>query len=226
LTLVLTGNYDWDAARAQAQELCGNWNTADSPRELNQHDAQPSICLEPTEKFNRAHIAVLAPGFASQDERRWAASVACEAVGAGDGSRLYWELVHPGIAEAAQVGHDANDGDGAYYGYILADPARAQEVLDIFRRVVNGACENGLSEEEVERAKRRIASHLVLSAETPMGRLRSVGMDWLYRRQQTLPAESLQKLLAVSTHDANEVLSMRPFERATIVALGPLQKLQ
>jgi predicted Zn-dependent peptidase len=226
LTLVLTGNYDWEAVKAQINDVCGDWNTAETPRALSQHEAHPKICVEPNEKFNRAHIAIMAPGFPAQDARRWAASVACEAIGADDGSRLYWELVHPGLAEAAQIGHDANDGDGAYYGYILADPARAQEVLDVFRRVVDEACENGLGVEEVERAKRRIASHLVLGAETPMGRLRAVGMDWLYRHEQKLPDESLQKLLAVSDHDVNEVLSLRPFTAASVVALGPLQKLQ
>lgn len=226
LTLALTGNYDWDAAIIQIQEACDNWNTAEVPRTLSTHNAQPTVQVENSEKVNRAHIALLAPGFSSQDERRWAATVACEAIGAEDGSRLYWEIVHPGMAEAAHVGHDANDGDGAYYGYLLADPARSQYVLDVFRNVVGESCKTGLSEAEVERAKRRLASSIVLGSETPMGRLRSVGMDWLYRREQKLPDESLRKLLAVSTRDVNEVLSMRPFEAATVVALGPLEKLQ
>lgn len=226
LTLVLTGNYDWDAAVAQTEKSCGEWNTSDAPRALSTHSAQPNVCVEKTDKFNRAHVVLVAPGFASQDERRYAAGVACEAIGAEDGSRLYWELVHPGLAEAAAISHDANDGDGAYYGYLLADPERAQEVLDKFRNVVSKACADGLSDEEVERAKRRIASHMVLGAETPMGRFRAVGMDWLYRREQKLPSESLQKLLAVSQHDVNEVLSMRPFEAASVIALGPLTELQ
>jgi len=82
-----------------------------------------------------------------------------------------------------------------------------------------------LSEEEVERAKRRIASGMVLGAETPMGRLRSVGMAWLYRREQMTPEEGLQKILDVTTKEVNEVLALHPFERATTVALGPIEKL-
>ena len=153
----------------------------------------------------------------------WA--VACEAIGADDGSRLYWEIVHPGLAEAAQIGHDANDGDGVYYGYILCDPDKAGEVLKALKHVVRKACDDGLTAEEVERSKRRIASGMVLGAETPMGRLRSVGMDWLYRREQKTPAEGLQKILDVTLEDVNGVLSLHPFERATTVALGPVEKL-
>jgi predicted Zn-dependent peptidase len=231
LTLVLTGNYDWDQARAQAEKLCASWNTADTPRALSTHNAQPEVRIERprnddgTDKFNRAHIALLAPGFAMQDENRYAAAIACEAIGAGDGSRLYWALVHPGIAEAAQIGHEACDGDGMYYGYILADPNRAQESLDTLRNVIGEACQNGLSEEEVERAKRRLASQTVLGAETPMGRLRAVGFDWIYRREQKSADDSLKLLLDVSTAKVNEILAQRPFEKSAIVGLGPLDVL-
>jgi len=225
LTLVLTGNYDWEQAKAQAEELCGGWNTADSPRELPDYAGQSEVKVQNSEKFNRAHVAMLAPGFAAQDERRYAAVVASEAVGAGDGSRLYWALVHPGIAEAAQIGHDANDGAGAYYGYLLADPARAQESLDTMHDVLREACSDGLKPEEVERAKRRIASHMVLGAETPMGRLRPVGMDWIYRGERKSPDEALQLLLDVTPQQVNEVLALQPFERAAVVALGPLDGL-
>ncbi|MDF2440768.1 MAG: hypothetical protein JWN98_1752 [Abditibacteriota bacterium] len=232
LTLVFTGQYNWDEVREAAEGACGDWNTADTPRELQNYEGHSEIHVERPrdtegkDKFNRAHIAMMAPGYSEQDERRYAAAVACEAIGAGDGSRLYWALVHNGIAEAAQIGHDANDGAGAFYGYVLADPARAQQSLDVFRSVVAEACRDGLKPEEIERAKRRIASHVVLSAETPMGRLRPVGMNWVYRKEQTGSEESLRRLLAVTPQDANEVLSNAPFERSTVVGLGPLDELK
>ena len=65
----------------------------------------------------------------------------------------------------------------------------------------------------------------MLGAETPMGRLRAVGMDWLYRHEEKTPAQSLQKVLDVTQEDVNAVLALHPFERATTVALGPVEKL-
>ncbi|BCM89825.1 putative zinc protease [Abditibacteriota bacterium] len=225
MTLVLVGNYNWEEAIAQTEQLCGNWNTADSPREKATFEPEPRLVLSETDKFNRAHIALFAPGFAAQDINRLAAGIACEVIGSGEGSRLYWALVHDGLAEAAQIGHDANDGEGAFYGYILVDPNRAQEALDTFRSTLAKACADGLSIEEVERAKRRFASSMTLGAETPMGRLRPVGMDWMLRRQQRTPEHALGELLAVTPEQVNEVLRSRPFERATVVALGPLKEL-
>ena len=225
LTLVLVGNYNWDEAVAGAEKLCGAWNTADSPRERAAFEAQPKVVLDKTDKFNRAHIALFAPGFAAQDPKRMAASVACEVIGAGEGSRLYWALVHNGLAEAAQIGHDANDGEGAFYGYLLVDPTRAQEALNAFRATLAKACADGLSIEEVERAKRRFASSMTLGAETPMGRLRPVGMDWMLRRQQRAPEDALRELLAVTPEQVNELLRAMPFELATVAALGPVPEL-
>ncbi|HEX8833625.1 MAG TPA: insulinase family protein, partial [Abditibacteriaceae bacterium] len=231
LTLTLTGNYNWEWAVEQIEELCGSWNTADSPRELSAPEAKPNTRIERprtedgNDKFNRAHIALVAPGYAAQDIRRYAAAVACEVIGAGEGSRLYWALVHPGVAEAAQIDHDANDGAGAYYGYLLADPARAGEALDVLRREIAKACSEGLSPEEVERAKRRLASATVLGAETPMGRLRAVGNDWVYRRETKSADDSLKLLLDVTPDAVNAVLRDQPFERASVVALGPLDSL-
>lgn len=226
LTFVLTGNYNWETAKSQIEALCGGWNMADAPRELTGFTPSPTTKIQETDKFNRAHIYLMAPGLSAQDKRRYAAAVASEAIGAGEGSRLYWALVHPGIAEAAQIGHDASDGVGVYYGYILADPARAQESLDTLRTVVTEACQTGLKAEEIERAKRRMASHMVLGAETPMGRLRPVGMDWVYRQEQKSADDSLQLLLDVSLQEVNELLADEPFKQATIVGLGPLAQLQ
>ncbi len=225
LTLALTGQYDWESVKSQAEAACGAWNVAESPREFPEFVPTPKTLVKRNDKFNRAHIALMAPGYSSQDENRYAASVAGEILGAGDASRLYWALVHPGIAEAAQIGHDANDGAGAFYGYILASPERAGEALQIFNKEIEKACREGLSEQEVERAKRRIASAMVLGAETPMGRLRPVGFDWMIRQQQKSPQESLEKLLAVTTEQVNALLREKPFELATVVATGPLDSL-
>ncbi len=225
LTLALTGNYDWEGVKAQAQALCGDWNVAEVPRESPEFVPSPKINVKRNDKFNRAHIALMAPGFASQDERRTAAALAGEVIGAGEASRLYWALVHPGIAEAAQIGHDANDGAGAFYGYLLVDPSRAQQALDVFRNEIAKACAEGLSVEEIERARRRIASAMVLGAETPMGRLRPVGFDWMYRREQKSPQDALERLLGVTPAQVNEVLQGKPFDLATVVATGPLDSL-
>ena len=221
LTLVLTGNFDWDKACADADKWCANWNTDDVPRELSDHKAVAKEERLADDKTNRAHIALMAPGFSAQDPKRIAAEVATEVIGASDGSHLYWALVHPGIAEAAQIGHDANDGDGTYCGYLLADPARSAEALNTFKKVIDNACKNGLKQNEVERAKRRLATNVLLGSETPMGRMRPLGMDQVYRKQYRSAQDLLEQIQAVSLKEVNELLAKSTFDAATVVILEP-----
>ena len=66
----------------------------------------------------------------------------------------------------------------------------------------------------------------MLRAETPMGRLTTVGFDWLYRRRIEPLNEAVDRLLAVSSADVDALLRARPFDRLTLVALGPLADAQ
>ena len=223
--LVVTGQYDWDAIIEGAQRACGDWEKMNAPRVYS--DVSPGSGIEVVTKpeVSRAHIGLMGPGLATQDARRYAASLACEIVGGGQNSRLYWALVHRGLAEAASMGHDAQDGAGAFYGFIVARPERASETLKIWRDEVENACAHGITEDELQRAKRKFASSLTLRAETPMGRMRPVGYDWLYRGQQTSTQELLDQILAVSVAEVNQVLALRPFENPAIVGYGPIENL-
>src|SRR6202022_4419779 len=97
-------------------------------------------------------------GVAAREPARFAAHAVAEALGAPEGSRLYWALVDTGLVDTARLYHSEEDGAGAYYAYLSCEPERAQEVLDRTRAVLRSASEEGLAAEELERAKRKLAS--------------------------------------------------------------------
>jgi predicted Zn-dependent peptidase len=226
LILALAGAYDWDAAVEQVRQLTAGWQPADAPRVLSEPHPVPTVRLERTDKFNRAHLAFVAPGHGAQDPRRYAADIVGEILGAGEGSRLYWALVDPGLAESAVIYHSEEDGAGAFYTYASCSPERAQEVTDIVRQVWHSAMTEGVSPEEFERAKRKLAAGLTIRGETPFGRLMQVGFDWQYRRKLETIDETIDTFLAVTLDDVNAVLAARPFDRASLVAMGSMATLQ
>jgi predicted Zn-dependent peptidase len=225
LSLVLSGNYDWDAAVAQISELTGTWNSADADRELVEPRPQFPVRVITNEKFNRAHLEFVAPGIAAQSPDRFAAEIVAEVLGAGEGSRLFWALVDPGLAEAARLGHSEEDGAGAFMAYVSCDPERAQEVVDKVREVLATATRDGLRPEEVERARRKLASAIVLQGETPFGRLLQVGFDWQYRREMVPIGHTIDQYLAVTTEAANALLARGLLNQLALVALGPIREL-
>lgn len=225
LTVAAAGHYDWDALVAQIETLCGGWQPAGAGRELPPAEPGARLAVYPSERHAQAHIVVMAPGIAAQDERRWAAAVLASVIGLGTASRLHWALVDPGIAEQASLSHDAEDQAGAYGGNLVCEPERAQQALDLYRGVLAEVQDAGVTADEVARAVRRFASGFTLGAESPLGRLINVGSDWVYRRRVTPLDEAIAALRAVTVDDCRALLAERPFDHLSVACVGPLTEL-
>jgi predicted Zn-dependent peptidase len=225
LVLALTGKFDWDAAVSQAKAAAGGWKRSECPRGIPEFVPHPRVSVVARPSVHRVHLALVAPGFPAQDDRRWAADLIGDMIGGGEGSRLYWSLVEPGLADSVRLGHDEEDGVGAYFGYASCDPERAQTVADRIRTVFERAMTDGFSEEEIDRARRKAASGRVLHDETPRGRLFHVGFDWQYRQEHLPLDDAVDRYLAVSRDAVQECMALRPFDALNIVCLGPVESL-
>jgi predicted Zn-dependent peptidase len=225
MLLALTGDFDWEEAVRLVSHGSRDWLPAKSSRAHPPFQAQAKVKVIPMESIHRAHLAFVAPGVPAQSERRHVADIIADIIGGGEGSRLYWALVEPGLADSVRLSHDEEDGAGTFFGYASCDPDKAQTVLDRIREVLNRAMNAGFREDEVERSKRKIASALVLHDETPRGRLFHVGFDWQYRAEHSPLDGVIDRYLAVTVGDTESMLAPRPFDNLTVVALGPLQDL-
>src|SRR3712207_2330041 len=119
----------------------------------------------------------MTPGPSAQDDDRFAARVLSDVIGDADGSRFYWALVDNAIAEEADFGFYPHDGCGSLYLALATAPERTEQALSIAMAVLKKV-KGDLKDDEVERAKNKIASGLVLSGEVPLGRMRSIGSQW------------------------------------------------
>jgi len=225
LILAITGQFDWEATLRQAEESTRRWEPADSPRATPDFTPTSRVKVVQNEKIHRAHLAFVSPGVSAQDPQRYIADIIADMIGGGDGSRLYWELIEPGTADSVRLSHDEEDGAGAFFGYASCDPEKAQLVLDKIRGVLERVTVEGFREEEIVRAKRKVASALVLHDETPRGRLFHVGFDWQYRQEHRPLDEVIDRFLAVTPQDVQNFLARRPFDAMTVVALGPVASI-
>jgi len=89
-------------------------------------------------------------------------------IGDDSGSRYFWSLVDPAIAEAASMQAETMDGVGAMYSYICCEPAAAAKVADIIKGIFSDLCQNGIQENELTAAKNKVLSALTLKSEQPM----------------------------------------------------------
>ncbi len=222
ISLVAAGKLDFDEFVAAAEANCGAWEPFEAGRALDQPEAHRGFeCLR-REAATQEYGIQLANGPSATDPDRFAAKLLATVLGDDSGSRLYWELVDPGLAENATLGHYDYQGVGLYLTYLSCDPEFAaenfQRILDIYRR----AEAEGVTAAELEQAKNKLNSRVVLSSERPRGRLFNLGSNWMHRREYRSIKDDLDAVDAVTLEQIAAVLKKHPLTASTTVAIGPL----
>jgi predicted Zn-dependent peptidase len=124
------------------------------------------------------------------------------------------------IAEDADFGFYPHDGCGSFYFALTTEPKRTTKALKIARAELERV-KTDLTDEEVERAKNKIASAIVLEGELPMGRMRSMAGNWVYNKEYRSLEQDMETLLAVSPESLRQLMQDFGWSPVTIVTLGP-----
>jgi len=225
ITVVAVGNLDFDALAKQVSDGCGSWRSFDVSRETPQTEGSGDSEIIPDEKIVREHVALMSAAPSRQSDERFAAELLATIVGDATGSRLFYALVEPAIADEASMSYAPMDGTGGLMTFISSEPDRAPEALAIARDVFRRFQADGPTERELQAAKNKIASAATLKGELPMGRLAAVGLDWMYRREYVPLTEQIEMLLAVTAEQVHQVAGKYDLSATTLVALGPAEKL-
>lgn len=225
IALVAAGKIDFDDLVRGADEYCGRWQPFDAPREVRPAAANSAFECLYKETSAQEYCLQIANGPSATDDDRFAAKLLATVVGDDSGSRLYWELIDTGLAEHATLGHYDYLGTGLYMTYLCCDPEFAatnlQRVSDIYRRVERDL----ITAAELDQAKNKINSRVVLSSERPRGRLFNLGANWTHRREYRSVRDDLDAVEAVTLEQIAAVLKKHPLTRGTTVAIGPVAEL-
>jgi predicted Zn-dependent peptidase len=220
MVMSVTGRLDFDEIVALAEKYCGTWPRVDAPRRYTEPLYKPQRQTMSDAKLNRNYTMGMTPGPSAQDERRFAARVLSDVIGDSDGSRFYWALVDNAMAEEADFGFYPHDACGSFYISLITDPARTEQALHVAMRELEKV-KKDINADEVERAKNKIASSLVLQGEVPLGRMRSIGGQWLYNKEYRSLEKDMATLMAINVDSLSDLMREYPFDPMTIVTLGP-----
>src|SRR4051812_29273548 len=220
MVLAVTGRLNFDEIVKLAEKYMGAWPRVDAPRRQPDPMYKPQRLTLGDPKLNRMYTMGMTPGPSAQDDRRFAARVLADVIGDSDGSRFYWALVDNAIAEEADFGFYPHDACGSFYISLTTDPDRTQKALDIAMKELEKV-KADLNDDEIERAKNKIASSLVLSGEVPIGRMRSIGSQWIYNKEYRSLELDMATLMSVNKQTMLDLMRDYPFDPMTIVTLGP-----
>ncbi len=225
ITLVGAGQIDFAALVETATKVCGAWAPFKAPRALP--PAKPAEVFQVLHKetATQEYVLEMADAPAATDPDRYAAKVLSVILGDDSGSRLYWKLVDPGLAENATLHYSGYHGAGAYITWLSCEPDQAADnlkaVLDVYRQAEAA----GVTAGELAQAKSKIKSRIVLGSERPRGRLFVVGSHWTYRREYRSVRDDLAAVDAVSVEQIAELLRRYPLSRSTSFVVGPLSEV-
>ena len=220
MVVSLAGRIDFEACVRQIARDCESWKRTGTRRDhgaIEPHEDDQTLRKEQT---NMHYLVGISPGPGAQDEQRYAAAVLAEVIGDPDNSRLYWELVEPGLTEELDFSHHPYDRTGTFLFYASCRPENAAEVEQRLLGVLDRASE-GFEEREVQRAVSKIAMDMTLQNERPAGRMAALGGQWLYLGQYLPMREVLAKVQAVTPDDLKSLVRQYPFRPRTIVRMSP-----
>ncbi len=218
--LVAAGNLDFDQLVRDAQRLCGHWTPAQPTRAnaaVQSTHRTRTIHLKNTA---RAYVLLSMPGPSIQDDRRYAAGILMHILGGGDGSRLHWALIETGIAEEASASYDGHDGAGDSTLFAVCDPEKVDEIESVLRREL-GALVASLTEDDLLRARGRIATGAAAASERPNGRMFRLGTLWGYAAPYIPLDDEVERISRVTLDDLRSCAAEFPLEPTVRVLVLP-----
>ena len=146
-------------------------------------------------------------------------------IGDDGGSRLYWEFLDSGLAESAGMGSYDYQGSGAIMTYLCCAPDQAQSNLERLTKLQRKICAEGITQKELDLAKRKIASHIVLASERTGSRMFFIGGQWLCEQPFQTVAQIAEIYESLTLEQVNEALTTYPLDQNMTVAVGPCDNL-
>jgi predicted Zn-dependent peptidase len=175
-------------------------------------------------KSEQAHMFYGMEGVARADERRFAMGVLSAALGGGMSSRLFQEIREKrGLAYSVYSYAQQFAGSGLIGFYAGCNPTKAVEVVEIIRSVLGDVADNGMTHEEIERAKGAVRGSLVLSQEDSGSRMSRIGKNEIVYGQVMDFDEILKAIARVSTEDIREIASEFLVKPPTLALVGPFK---
>jgi predicted Zn-dependent peptidase len=222
------GNFKWPRLVKLVEKACADWPQGKAGRTQRRETKGAGgvhVLKRPKEKVSQQYVILMSPAPAANSPLRYAAAALTTAIGDYTGSRLFWALTDPGLADEAGMGADECDGAGVYMTSFNCDPENAGECYGLARAILADVQKNGLGQDELAQALTKIVSRQVRAGERTHRRMLTLAQDWAYLKKLRTLDDELAAWDAVNLKTVRKVLDRYPLTEFTTTTLGPLERL-
>jgi len=172
----------------------------------------------------QVYLLIGAEGTGAGDDRRYALSVLDAILGGGMASRLFQEIREKrGLAYSVYSAHHAYRPAGIFSVAASTGPKNAVEVVSLIRQELTRMADEGVTGEELARAKEHIKGSMLLSLESTSTRMIRLGRSELNVGRHIPAAEITARIDAVTKEEVDG-FARQLFEndRLALTVLGPV----
>ncbi len=216
--------------------LSGHVNVEDVLRKLERYfggfrrQLQRSSSLVPqfqateiwrTRPVEQTHVCLAMPGFEYEDDRSYALVLLNNVLGGSSSSRLFQEIREKrGLAYNVFSYHSMFRDVGLFTIYFGSSSSSAKEVYELLMSILDTVKREGITKEELQKAKNQTIGSLLLSLESTSQRMSRIGKNELLLGRQIDLNETIASLECVGIEDIHHI-AQRLFESPmTFVGLG------
>ncbi len=223
----IAGRFDWDHVVEQVHKLFGDWHGQAEPSPEQRPAPITQITLEHQEG-KQEHLGLMFPFPNYTDPDYYAAQVISEVLGGNMASRLFVEVREKrGLVYGISAGLMGNKPIGALRIYAGTTPEQGHECLEVIINELRRLEQEGITEDELERAKVQLKSENVMRSEGSGARMSALAQSWWFERKLRTIQEVKEGIDAVTQEQVLNVLRrFSPLNPLTVAAIGPLDRDQ
>jgi predicted Zn-dependent peptidase len=219
----IAGKFDWDHVVEQMQKLFGDWSGTAEPSPEQRPEPAASIALE-YQEGKQEHLALMFPFPKYTDPDYYPALTISEVLGGNMASRLFVEVREKrGLVYGISAGLISNKHIGGMRIYAGTTPEQGRECLEVIVNELRKLEQEGITADELERAKVQLKSENVMRSEGSGARMGAISRSWWFERKVRTIQEVKEAIDAVTQEQVLQVLHrFSPLNPLTVTAIGPL----
>jgi len=222
----IAGNFDWDKLLPMLEEVTRGWEPSEEGHQKVEFKPTPKVRVDLKPQFQQEHIAIASSAPKQDEDDTWAAELVASVLGDSTGSRLFWEVTQKGLVDSIETEYYGFDDAGLYLTYFSTSPDRAEEVLRVVRQEMQKLQQDGVDQDELDRAKVKAVADVVIGGEASHRRMFELASLYVAKSKAMSVDEIVDSIESVSQEDIRRVLERYPFtETFTVQAAGPLSDL-
>ena len=184
-----------------AEEHFGDWESRSSTHDHAPASVDPRVNIRHRET-EQTHLVIGGLGLVRGDDRRFAFGLLSHILGGGMSSRLFREIREQrGLAYGVYTFRFPYADAGGFGVYVGTTPSQTDQVLELVKTEFSNVIGQGVTSEELDRAKGHVQGSLALTQEDPNNRMIRLGREEITGDTHLSLDETLARFDAVTLED-------------------------